>query len=562
MSSHQQVNIETLPRTENLDLNTDIYLIIPPSQPPASDPAMTRIVTTSASIQPLPTDHTKSTMTSQTPLAPRASRDSKVPSNNAKEAAITMSDLQEQIRHLRASVEDLASSSGSSKPDRNSPDASPDTLSSTTTESGSSTPSETSLPCIDELEDKVSYLYTISGSSGNHRVFGCNHCAPGEILTSEELLEEMQRKISNMAERGQKAVQGWIEAQQQLHLLKKQHHQFTQTISSKAQKYRVAEANSRQLVVKAEKEKTLAEQTMSSNYQRSKAIEFDLRQQALKAEKVKNLAEQVNADMLAHWNTSLWEVATLKARVQHLESQMELEKNVRRTVEGDATALRNQAEAAEQSATCRIASIEQQDSVLLAARNELQGQVERDNVARMAAEDTTNTLTQELSDQQDILYATRKHLEAQIKREIDARITAERESETLLARVREATAQSRNYLDSNRRLSAEILELTHEKEQLVAVDLAGVQRHCDALQAARNDDAMRMDALEGRNAYLEERLSVYEETRWTVSADTEALSDTMSIPSRGQSQGWGFGSLRGLRRRGGDEERVSLEDLV
>ena len=110
---------------------------------------------------------------------------------------------------------------------------------------------------------------------------------------SEGLLEDMQQKIENIAERGHKVVQDRLLALQELSIVKKHHAQLAHTMSNNAKKF--------------------------------KATEEDLRRQASKAEKAETLAEQVNADVLMHWNTALWEVATLKARVKELDGQMERE---------------------------------------------------------------------------------------------------------------------------------------------------------------------------------------------------------------------------------------------
>lgn len=257
---------------------------------------------------------------------------------------------------------------------------------------------------------------------------------------------------------------------------------------------------------------------MSRSKQKFRVLKSDLRRQALKAEEAKNLAEQVNADMLGHWNAPLWDVATLKARVQQREGQMKLKSNAISTAEKEATALRSQVKVIEKDAASRVHSLVQRINLTLSAKNQLQEQLMREMAAKTGAEnevvalkprlssaaDAVTTLTQELSGHQDILYATRKHLEAKITREVDARAAAERESEILLTRMHEAAAQSKIYAHTNNRLTTGILESTRETKQLISVDLARMRSHCNALQIAKNSDALRMHALEQRNTYLEE----------------------------------------------------------
>ena len=130
--------------------------------------------------------------------------DGRVTANDTKETFTTTSDLQEQIRHLQASFDDLVSSSRSSKPDTSSPG--PSDPSSPTTSPDALTPPGTPLPPASELEDNPSHLYTVEGTERDYPVYACTHCAPGEVLIPEELLEEMQYKLSCMASRGHKAV--------------------------------------------------------------------------------------------------------------------------------------------------------------------------------------------------------------------------------------------------------------------------------------------------------------------------------------------------------------------
>lgn len=269
------------------------------------------------------------------------------------------------------------------------------------------------------------------------------------------------------------------------------------------------------------------------------------------------MAEHVNADMLTHWNTALWEVATLKARVKELEGRVERGISASKIAEGEASAPKTRAEAAEKDAASRIQPLEQQNSVHLAATNELQCQTDHANAARTAAEievvalklhltvaeDTATTLTQELSNAQNLLYITKRHHETEMKQEVDTRIPI---AETLLIRLQSADGQSRFSVDTNGRPEA--------KFQGLASDNGRLRDMCAAFRAARNEDTDGLDALASRNAYLEERLSVYEETRSTLSAGTVSFADDISTVSTGQGQGWGFRSLRGLRSRKADEE--------
>lgn len=465
----------------------------------------------------------------------RANLDIKTNAKLAKVAAVSISSLQEQIRRLQTSMEDLVSPSESSKSNSKSPSPStspspipsPDdtSVSRPTILPGPSTPLETTSPSISDPEHKPSYLYTYTGPSSSHLVSACHHCAPGEVLISEALLEDMQAKTCSMAQRGHKAVQGRMGALQELSVATKQNLQMVKTLANTNKSLKAAESN--------------------------------LRKGARKAEKAHGMAEHVNADMLTHWNTALWEVATLKARVKELEGRVERGISASKIAEGEASAPKTRAEAAEKDAASRIQPLEQQNSVHLAATNELQCQTDHANAARTAAEievvalklhltvaeDTATTLTQELSNAQNLLYITKRHHETEMKQEVDTRIPI---AETLLIRLQSADGQSRFSVDTNGRPEA--------KFQGLASDNGRLRDMCAAFRAARNEDTDGLDALASRNAYLEERLSVYEETRSTLSAGTVSFADDISTVSTGQGQGWGFRSLRGLRSRKADEE--------
>lgn len=68
---------------------------------------------------------------------------------------------------------------------------------------------------------------------------------------------------------------------------------------------------------------------------------------------------------------------------------------------------------------------------------------------------------------------------------------------------------------------------------------------------------MRMKAILRRNAYLEERLSVYEDTRSALSADQASLSNNTSNNSRGHGQGWGLGIFEGSDNKERTKKRES-----
>lgn len=144
--------------------------------------------------------------------------DSYATSNKVAEAIVTMSELQEQIGHLRPSVDDLISTSGSSTPDTASLDpylceTKSSITKSSITNPGSLTPPKPPVLYSKPPEDETSYLYTISGTLNSYCIFACSHCAPDEVLVSEGLVEEMQTRITSMANRGHDTVQGWLEVQ-------------------------------------------------------------------------------------------------------------------------------------------------------------------------------------------------------------------------------------------------------------------------------------------------------------------------------------------------------------
>ncbi|KAF3035595.1 hypothetical protein E8E12_007546 [Didymella heteroderae] len=453
---------------------------------------MTRFSTAAAPVQVLQSDSAQSTITPQSPITLQASMDASLMLNNAREVAITMSDLQEQIRYLKASVDDLVASAASAPPSGGSGKAddhrfSLKDVSFAETEPRSILSSKTPLASVDELEERPNLLYTIQGAERDHPLYVCSHCAPGDILVPEELFEEMQRKIKDIAERGTKAVQGRMEDRQQLGIAKKQYAQLAKT--------------------------------MNGNNDNSMVAEKRMHQLASKAEKEKSIAEQVYQNMLEHLNASLWEVAALKLRLA--------------------------------SAEIRVQDLEHQQQVLLTSKEEELTAL-RQRIA--AADEATESEHRDLDYQKSLFDSAGRQREDQIKYESDARTASVREIETLLTNMREIDSQLRNSVSMNNRLGAEIQAVTSRDRRL-----REVENLYAALQAARSGDAIRMGALQRRNAYLEERLGVYEESVMNRVSFLENVTTTF----KGQGQRWGFGSLQGLRRRREDEEeRVSLEYLV